>query len=110
MPKYLPAGLAQYVLNNCTKKSPPYHVTQDDAWTPLQRLEVEKITGHQSVRGRGGVIVVMYEMHWAGLSRPSREREMDIQLSRQHIFLCWTGTVPRTSTPSNQPPVPSDAH
>ena len=42
------------MLNNFSKKSPPYHVTQYDVSTPLQRLEVEKITGHQSVRGRGG--------------------------------------------------------
>ena len=27
MPKYLPAGLTQYVLNKFSKKSPPYHVT-----------------------------------------------------------------------------------
>ena len=51
LPKYLPVGLMQYVLNNVSKTSPPYHVTQDDVSTPLQRLEVEQITGHQSVRG-----------------------------------------------------------
>ena len=56
MPKYLPAGLTQYVFNNVSKKSPPYHVTQDDVSTPLQWLEVEQITGHQSVRGRSDVI------------------------------------------------------
>ena len=56
MPKYLPAGLTQYVLSKFTNMSPPYHVTQDDVSTPLQRLEVEQFTGHQSVRGRGGVI------------------------------------------------------
>ena len=61
MPKYLPAGLSQYVLNNVSKKSPPYYVTQDDISAPLQRLEVEKITGHQSVRGRGGVIAMLYK-------------------------------------------------
>ena len=37
MPKYLPAGLTQYVLNNFSKKSPPYHVTQDDVSAPFQR-------------------------------------------------------------------------
>ena len=47
MPKYSPAGLTQYVLNNLSKKSPPYHVTQDEVLTPLQILEVEKITGHR---------------------------------------------------------------
>ena len=40
MPKYLPAGLTQYDLNNVCKKSPPYHITQDDVSAPLQRLEV----------------------------------------------------------------------
>ena len=34
----------------------PYKVLS----VPLQRLEVEKITVHQSVRGRGGVITVLY--------------------------------------------------
>ena len=46
------------MLNNVFKSS-PYHVTQDDVSTPLQRLEVEQITGRQSVRGRGGVIAVV---------------------------------------------------
>ena len=49
LPKYLPAGLTQYVLNSFSKKFPPYHVTQDKVSAPLQRLEVKKITGHQSV-------------------------------------------------------------
>ena len=45
MPKYLPGGLTRYVLNNFTKKSPPYRVTQDDVSVPLQRLEVERTSG-----------------------------------------------------------------
>ena len=45
MPKYLPAGLTQYILNIFSKTPPPYHVTQGDVSAPLQRLEVEKITG-----------------------------------------------------------------
>ena len=62
--------------------------------TPLQRLEVGKVTGHESVRGRGGVIAVLYKTHWVGLSEPSWEREVDLQLSRTHILLrCyWAGT------------------
>ena len=71
MPKYLPAGLTQYVLNIFSKKSPPYHVTQDDVLAPFRRLEVEQITGHQSVWERGGVIAVLYKAHWVGLSEPS---------------------------------------
>ena len=73
MPKYLPVGLTQYALYNFSKNPPPYHVIQDDVWTPLRKLQMEKITGNQSVRGRGGVIAVLYETHWSGLSRPSRE-------------------------------------
>ena len=96
MPTYLPAGLTQYVLSNFSNKSPPYHVTQDEVSIPLQRLEVGKITRHQSVRGRGGVMAVMYETHWTGLSRPSWEREMDLQLF--HTRYCATGTSLRVST------------
>ena len=50
---------------------PPYHVTEDDVSIPVHRLEVEKFTGHRCVRGRGGVIAVMYETHWTGLLVPS---------------------------------------
>ena len=71
MPKYLGDDLSQYVLNNFTTPPPKYHVTQDDASPPCQRLEIERITGHQSVRARGRVIAVMYETHWTRLSRPS---------------------------------------
>ena len=46
-------GLTQYVLNDFSTKSSRYHITQDDVSTPRQRLEVEMITRHQSVRGRG---------------------------------------------------------
>ena len=45
------------------KNSPPYDVTQDYVSTPLPRLEVEQVTGHQSVRGQGGVIAVLYKTH-----------------------------------------------
>ena len=92
MSKYLPVGLTQYVLNKFCKKSPPYHVTQDDVSTPLQRPEVEQITGQQSVRGRASVIAVLYKTHRAGLSKPSWEREMDLHLSRSHILRYWAGT------------------
>ena len=36
IPKYWIAGLTIYVLNNSPKKSPAYHITQDDLSTPLQ--------------------------------------------------------------------------
>ena len=40
-PKYLLAGLTQYVLNIFSNKSPPYHVTQYDVSAALQGLEVD---------------------------------------------------------------------
>ena len=92
MPKLLPAGLTQYVLNNFPKTLRSYCGTQDDVSIPLQRLEVEKITGHKSVRGRGGVIAVLYKTHWVGLSEPSWERETDLLLSRSHSWRYWAGT------------------
>ena len=91
MPKYLSDGLTQYMLNNL-RKTKTYHVTQDNVSAPLQRLEMERIPGHQSVRDRDGVFAVMYETHWTGLSRLLWEREMDLQLSRQQILLYWAGT------------------
>ena len=87
MIKYLLAGLTQYVLNNTSKKPPPYHVTQDDVSTPLGRLEGEEVTGHQSVRGRRRVIAVLYKTHRAGLSEHFWEREMDLHLSRSYVLL-----------------------
>ena len=60
----IPTGGADAVrAQQFSKKSPSYHVTQDDVSIPLQLLEVEQITGHQSVRGRGGAIAVLYKTH-----------------------------------------------
>ena len=106
MPKYLPERMTQYVLNNISKKSPPYHVTQDDVSTPLQRLEVEKITGHQSVRARGGVFAVLYKTQWVGFSEPSWERETPI-LSHPRFALLGRHSGP---APPKQPPLPPDTH
>ena len=96
MPKYLPAGLTQYVLNNFSKQSPPYHVTQDDVSTPLQRLEVEQITGHQSVRGRGGVIAVLYKTH--GRDSTNLPGSVKWTSTSPAPTSCAIGPEPRTST------------
>ena len=53
---------------------------------------MEKITGHQSLRGRGGVIAVLCKTHWVGLSEPSWERETDLQLPRTHVLRFGAGT------------------
>lgn len=50
MMKYFPAAVKQNVLNIYSERFPAYH-TRDDDSTPLQHLEVDKIPGHQSIRG-----------------------------------------------------------
>lgn len=37
---------------------------EDGVSTPVERLEFEKIVGHQSVRACDGFIAVLYETHW----------------------------------------------
>ena len=60
----------QYVLNNYSTKSPPYHLTEDDVSAPVVRLDIKQITGHYSVRGRGGVMAVIYEIALAWYTPP----------------------------------------
>ena len=93
LPRYNPTGLIQYVLNNYTTNPPPFHVTADDVSVPVERLEVDKISSHRSIRGRGGAIAVLYETHWKGLLRPSWEREADLLHARQHILEYWAGAT-----------------
>ena len=83
--------LTTYVLTASVAKSPPYQVTLDDVTPPPVRLEFEQITGHQLVRGRGGVITVLYATNWTGLLSSSLERELDLQHFRRHILLYWSG-------------------
>ena len=54
LPRYLPAGLTQHVLNNHNSNLPPFHVTAGDVFVLVERLEVDKISSHRSVRGRDG--------------------------------------------------------
>lgn len=61
MPKHLPAGLTQYVLNYYSSNAPPYHVTSDNVEEQVRRLQVENITGDQLVRGRSDMIAFTYE-------------------------------------------------
>ena len=98
MPNYLPAGLTQYLLNNFPVKSTPYHVTQDDVSAPLQRLEVEKITGHQSVRGLGGVIAVLMETTRIGWDPPNRSGSGKWTFNSLAPTFCIIESALRTST------------
>ncbi|CAB1099916.1 unnamed protein product [Ectocarpus sp. CCAP 1310/34] len=87
LPQSLPAELSRYVLHSFGDKCPPFHVTADDMSVPVGRLEVDYISGHQLVRGRCGVLAVLYQTHWVGLTTPSWERESDLDLFRRHILL-----------------------
>ena len=89
IPRHLPAGLTQYVLHAFATNSPPYHVTVDDVSIHPILIDVAKITGHQCVRGRGGVIAVLYDTLWNGILRPTWERELDLQAFRHLILAYW---------------------
>ena len=84
-------------------------MTQDDVSAPLQRLEVERIHrhGHQSVRGRCGVIAVMYETHsdWALPARRGNGRWTSISHASRSM-LHWAGAPNQHR--QNQPPVSAD--
>ena len=69
IPKYLPAGLSKYVLHSFTDKPPPFHPTTEDVVKSGIPVDIEKITGHQLVRGRGGKLAVMNETHREKSSR-----------------------------------------
>lgn len=79
-----------------TLQGKPSVTARIDTWgdvKPLpERLEVEWIHAHQLERGRGGVLAVVYEIHWAEIIGPSLEREFHLQHSRRHIILYWSGT------------------
>ena len=104
-----PADLTKYVLNSVSTKSPPFNVTLDDISPPPERLEVEQITGHKLVCGRGGVLAVLYETHWAGLLSFSWERNRDLQHHRLHSHSPLLDRHPVT-TPPDKALIPPDAH
>ena len=92
IPKYLPAGLSKYVLHSFTDKSSPFHPTIEDVVKSGIPVDIEKITGHQLVRRRGGKLAVMYETHWEGLSSITWEREIDLKNFSRHILEYWMST------------------
>ena len=50
------------MLDGFTKKSSACDVAKkDDGLAPLQRLELEEVTGHQSTLVRGGTTAVKYD-------------------------------------------------
>ena len=55
-------------------------------------VDIEKITGHQLVRGRGGKLAVMYETLWESLSSITWEREIDLKNFSRHMLEYWMST------------------
>ena len=91
--------LTQYVFNNFTQTPPTYHVIQDDVSSPLQRLKVETVTGHQSRRSRRGVIAVTCETHWTGHHGDERWISSSLNIKCCHIRLGWhSGTAHRQTS------------
>ena len=93
LPQSLPADLSRYVLHSFGAKCPPFHVTVDDVSPPVGCLEVDYISGHQLVRHRNGIVAVLYQTHWIGLTTPSWERESDLDTFRRHILLYWSNEI-----------------
>ena len=98
MPRHLSAGLTQHVLHACATKSPPHHVTTDDAPPPIL-IDGAKITGQQCVSDRGSAIPVLYETHWNEIVRPTLERELDISALHHHSFHTGRVDQPTISSP-----------
>ena len=92
IPIFLPAGLSKYVLHSFTDNLPPFHPTTEDMVKSGIPADVEKITGHQLVRGRGGKLAVMYETYWEGLSLITWEREIVLKNFSRHILDYWMPT------------------
>ena len=102
-PVHLPAGLTSYVLTHFAAKSPPFHATMADVESDdrMERVDLETISAHRFVRGRGGKIAVMYLVRWAGFTRSSWERESDLVHFRSAILDFWTGK-PKQEGAGNQ--------
>ena len=102
MPTYLPEGLTQSMLDNISKNSLPYHVTQDDISAPLQRLEVEKISGPGTRWRPPGA---MHDALGGTLRTILEARNGPPPLPQPQFVLLGRHSGP---APPNQPPLPPD--
>ena len=93
LPAHLPAALSKYVLHSFGTKCPPSSVDAEDVAPSPEFLELDHISEHQLVRGRGGFLAVLFKAHWIGLATPSWEREADLHQFRRKILLYWSGDV-----------------
>ena len=92
-PAHLPAALSKYVLHSFGKKCPPSNIAAEDVVPSPDLLELDYISEHQLVRGRGGFMAVLFKAHWVGLRTPSWEREADLDMFRRKILLYWDGKI-----------------
>ena len=71
--------MSNYVRNNYSKISPPFHLTTDDVTAELytHRVTPRKLSRHRLSRGLCGKIAVQYYMYWEKLERPIWEHEED---------------------------------
>lgn len=75
---HLPAGLNENILTHFIYISPLLYVTTDvEHDGRRQRCELDTITAHRIVCGRGGTVAVMYNTRWKGLKHLCWEREVD---------------------------------
>lgn len=75
---YLPPNPPSYVLHSYSVRS--LFIILPLTTSPSQ-------SAHQPVRGRGGIVAVLYDTRWAGLLRPSWQREADVQYFGKHEIL-----------------------
>lgn len=92
-PKHLPAALSKYVLHSFGRKCPPLSVAAEDVVHSPDSLDLDFISEHQLVRGRGGFLAILFKAHWVGLSTPSWEREDDLQQFRGKILRYWDSDI-----------------
>ena len=101
-PVHLPSGLTSYVLTQFASKSPPFHATAMDVECDdrMELVDLDTISAHRFVRGRGGKLAVMYKTRWKGFTRSSWEREADLAHFRPAILQYWA-TCPDQHGASN---------
>ena len=96
MPKYLPAGLTKYVLNNFSKKCPSYHVTQDDISAPSNDLKWRR---SPATSRSGGEVessrCYTRRIRWDSPNRPGSKKWTSNSLAPN---FCVVGPAFRTST------------
>ena len=92
-PRFLPWGLSNYVLNQYSERSPPFHLTAEDVrGLDTHRLEPLNISMHRLCRGLGGKIAVQYYTHWSGVEKTTWEEEAELKQYGNLVMRYWIGS------------------